>query len=245
MAGITLYHFIASHYNEKARWTLDLKHVPHERVSLLPGPHALRIKRLTGRTQTPVLVDGDEVVAGSGAILAHLERRFPEPSIEPAAPADRERALAITQRFDDEVGPAVRLAKFFEVMSGAYATRTFGSEKNPVVRAAYRASFPLVAPIMKRSMGIDAESAADGRERTLQALDFVAKETAGTGYLVGDSFSIADLTCAALLMPAVDVSDLGGPPPSGADAERSWLARWASHPGAAWVREIYRRHRRP
>jgi glutathione S-transferase len=244
MAGITLYQFPASHYNEKARWALDLKRVPHHRVSLLPGPHAPRVKRLTGRTQTPVLVDGDEVVAGSAAILAHLERRFPEPPLEPAAPADRERALAIARQFDEEIGPAVRLAKFFEVMSGAYAIRTFCSEKSPLVRAAYRASFPLVARIMKRTMGIDSRNAMHGREQTLRALDFVAREGAGTGYLVSDRFSLADLTCAALLMPAVDVGELGGPPLAGTDAERTWLARWADHPGAGWVREIYRRHRR-
>ena len=47
MAGITLYQFPASHYNEKVRWALDLKGVPHDRVSLLPGPHAPRMKRLT------------------------------------------------------------------------------------------------------------------------------------------------------------------------------------------------------
>jgi glutathione S-transferase len=201
------------------------------------------MKRLTGRTETPVLVDDDEVVAGSAAILAHLERRFPNPPLEPPAPAQRERALAIAREFDDEVGPAVRLAKFFEVMCAEYAIRTFCSERSALVRAAYRASFPLVERIMKRSMGIDAENAARGRERTRLALDLVAKETAGTGYLVGDRFSLADLTCAALLSPAVDVADLGGPPLAGTDAEASWLARWADHPGAAWVREIYRRHR--
>lgn len=244
MAGITLYQFAASHYNEKARWALDLKGVRHERVSLMPGPHAPQMKRLTGRTQTPVLVDGDEVVAGSAAILAHLERRFPEPPLEPDAPADRENALAIAREFDDEVGPTVRLAKFFEVMSGEYATRTFCSEKTPIVRGLYRASFPLIARIMKRSMGIDAENAARGRERTRQALDLVAKQPEATGYLVGDRFSVADLTCAALLMPAVDVEDLGGPALAGTEAEHAWLARWANHPGAGWVREIYRRHRR-
>jgi glutathione S-transferase len=94
-------------------------------------------------------------------------------------------------------------------------------------------------------MSIDAENAERGRERTRQALEFVAKEAAGTGYLVGNGFSIADLTCAALLMPAVDVADLGGPPTAVTAAEEAWLARWATHPGAAWVREIYRRHRRP
>jgi glutathione S-transferase len=244
MPDITLYQFPASHYNEKARWALDWKGVPHERVSLLPGPHAPRMQRLTGRTQTPALVDGGEVVAGSAAILAHLERRFPEPPLLPNDADERERALAIARRFDDEVGPAVRVAMFFEVMGGAYAIRTFCAEKPRAVKALYRASFPLVARIMKRSMGIDAENAARGRERTQEALEFVANEAKGSGYLVGDRFSIADLTCASLLMPAVDVGELGGPTSPGSDAEQAWLARWADHPGAAWVRETYRRHRR-
>ena len=29
------------------------------------------------------------------------------------------------------------------------------------------------------------------------------------------------------------------------EAEKSWLARWADHPGSAWVRQIYRQHRQP
>jgi glutathione S-transferase len=244
MAGITLYQFPASHYNEKARWALDWKGVAHERVSLLPGPHAPRMKRLTGRTQTPALVDGDEVVAGSAAILAHLEQRFPQPPLLPTDADERERALAIARRFDDEVGPAVRVALFFEVMGGAYAIRTFCAKKTPLVKALYRASFPLVAQVMKRSMHIDAEHAARGRERTGEALDFVAQHAGASGYLVGDRFGIADLTCASLLMPAVDVGALGGPTSPGSEAEQAWLARWADHPGSAWVREIYRRHRR-
>jgi len=240
VTGITLYQFPSSHYNEKARWALDRKRVPHERVSLMPGPHAPRMKRLTGRTQTPVLVDGDEVIAGSAEILAHLERRFPDPPLLPADPALRARALEIAKRFDDEVGPAVRLAKFFEVLSADYVIRTFCAAKPPLVRAAYRAAFPVVSRVMKRSMQIDAEHVAPALERTREALDFVAKEGAATGCLVGDAFTIADLTAAALLMPALDV---GEQPPPATDAERAWLARWSDHPGAAWVREIYRRHR--
>ena len=61
MAEITLYQFPSSHFNEKARWGLDVKRVPHDRISLIPGPHAPRMQRLTGKTLTPALVDGDEV----------------------------------------------------------------------------------------------------------------------------------------------------------------------------------------
>ena len=34
-----------SHYNEKARWALDYKRIPHVRHSMLPGFH--RIKTMT------------------------------------------------------------------------------------------------------------------------------------------------------------------------------------------------------
>ena len=36
---IELLQFRHSPYNEKVRWALDLKRVPHRRHSLLPGPH--------------------------------------------------------------------------------------------------------------------------------------------------------------------------------------------------------------
>jgi glutathione S-transferase len=240
---LILYQFASSHYNEKARWALDWKGVAHRRVSLMPGPHAPRMKRLSGRTQTPVLVDADRVVPGSADILAHLERRFPDPPLLPTEPEARERALAIAARFDDEVGPAVRLAKFHEVLSREYVMRVFCAEQTDLARALYRVGFPVIKRVMMASMSINAENAVRARDRVAEALDFVVAEAGATGHLVGDGFTIADLTCAALLMPAVEVGDLGGPASAGTDEESAWLARWAGHPGAKWVRDVYRRHR--
>jgi glutathione S-transferase len=241
---IELYQFAGSHFNEKARWALDLKDVSHQRRSLMPGPHMFTMKRLTGGTETPALVDGDAVVPGSTAILEHLERRFPEPALFPDEEEDRERAVAIVRRWDAEVGPAVRLAKFFDVLEPAYALGTFCRDHSSLSRALYRVVFPGVAVVMKRMMAIDATNAAEAREVTREALDFVAKEPGVSGYLVGDRFSVADLTCAALLMPCVAVEEWGGPADPPTERNREWLARWGDHPGAKWVREIYRRHRR-
>jgi Glutathione S-transferase, N-terminal domain len=51
-----LWELEVSHYNEKVRWALDYKRVPHVRRSLLPGLHIVKAKRLTGDTSTtPVL----------------------------------------------------------------------------------------------------------------------------------------------------------------------------------------------
>lgn len=50
---IELLQFRHSPYNEKVRWALDLKRVPHRRRSLLPGPHMAKVKKLTSRRPPP------------------------------------------------------------------------------------------------------------------------------------------------------------------------------------------------
>jgi len=73
----------------------------------------------------------------------------------------------------------------------------------------------------------------------------VAEQTAASGYLVGASFSIADLTAASLLMPLAYPKGVQPPPPEPrSEWIRGWIARWEGHPGTAWVREMYRLHRR-
>jgi len=243
--GIRLYQFAASHFNEKARWTLDVKRVPHERITLLPGPHMLTVKRLTGGTETPVLIDGESVIAGSAQIVDHLERRFPEPALYPADPARRERAHAIQREFDAEVGPAVRLAKFFAVLDADYMLGTFAREASPTKRFFYRSAFPFIGGVMRSTMKIDAANAERARERVKAALDFIAANAGPDGHLVGDTFSIADLACAALLMPTVRVSEWGGPAEHDSEKSRRWVTIWSTHPGTEWVRQMYRKFRRP
>ena len=131
---------------------------------------------------------------------------------------------------------------FFDALDGGFVTAAFAHEKSAAVRALYRAAFPVIHQVMKKSMGITAENAAAARERVQRALDFVARESEATGYLVGDAFSVADLACASLLMLTIDASEFGGPvPPPGEKVER-WRARWADHPGTRWVRDVFRKH---
>ncbi len=243
MTDVALYQFAMSHYNEKARWGLDWKGIPHVRHSLLPGPHKLQMMRLSGQGQVPVLKDGSKIVHGSSAILAHLETLQAEPRLVPEDPALAEAALRIQGEFDAEVGPAVRLGRFFEVMpSSRYLASQFTHDKPRHTQLLYGAVFPLVKRLMASQMKLTAENAEIARRVTGEALDRVAEEAGPDGYLVGDAFTIADLTAASLLMPAIGPPGSPPVPPPSVEAE-TWMARWADHPGAAWVREIYVRHR--
>ena len=47
------------------------------------------VEAVSGQPLVPVLVDGDRVIVDSMAIVAHLERRFPEPPLFPGEPARR------------------------------------------------------------------------------------------------------------------------------------------------------------
>lgn len=73
-----------------------------ERVALAAGHKGLKVEwidvdpadrspveAVSGQSLVPVLIDGDEVVTDSPAILALLEERFPEPPLYPADAARR------------------------------------------------------------------------------------------------------------------------------------------------------------
>jgi glutathione S-transferase len=202
--------------------------------------------RLSRATATPVLVLDGSVVAGSAQIVDALERRFPDPPLYPADAALRDRALAIQERLDREVGPAVRTVAFSALVAEPrYLRRIFAEGKPAAVRALYAASFPLVGRIIARANGADqAATIARAFETTERALDEIARDVAATGYLAGACFGVADLTAAALLAILADPEhpDMRLPRPV-PERVAALLARYAPHPTIAWVREQYRLRR--
>src|SRR6202023_1421161 len=57
---LILWHIEISHYNEKARWALDLKGVGHERRALVPGYHmAVALALTRGRCYTTPILELD------------------------------------------------------------------------------------------------------------------------------------------------------------------------------------------
>lgn len=241
-----LWQFKYSHYNEKARWALDFKKIPHVRRSLLPGAHVPRVLWMTGQKAVPVLVLNGKTIADSTRIIEALERWRPDPPLYPRDPQARERALALEEFFDEELGPHIRRAWFFEVMPDAdYTVAQIAIGWGAPTRRVYRALYPVIGTIMKMDMKINAAGAQVGRQKVQAALDRIAAELQPSGYLVGDAFSIADLTAAALLFPLLMPPEFPYPlitPPASA---ANYRASVAGHPAIQWASDIYRRHRGP
>lgn len=244
---VELHQFAFSHYNEIARWALDWKGIEHQRIDYLPGPHIPAMQRLSGQRQTPVLVWNGEVIAGSGAILDALESRAPQPTLQPATSPERQQVAELRRYFETEAGPAVRTVLFSELIHhGDYVCRMFAVHKSSAKQRAYRLAFPLIRGAMARANGaVDPANVARSFEVVDAALDRVAQLAGPDSQLVGQAFTAADLTAAALLAPLVGLEhpDMARPQPPPASVA-GLLERWSSHPGVVWVRHQYDRFRK-
>lgn len=240
-----LWQFRVSHYNEKARWALDWKGIPHVRRSLLPGLHVPRVLWMTGQKSVPVLVLDGKAIADSTRIIAALEAAHPDPPLYPRDEAARSRALALEDFFDEELGGHLRRLVFHQLLPHTqYAAAMMATGETGVGGAAYRAAFPMIRVLMRMDMRIDDTGAELGRRKTLAALDRLETELQPSGYLVGDRFSVADLTAAALFSPLVTPAQFPypwpGPPP---EPFAGFQASVSARRGFQWVAEMYRRHR--
>lgn len=243
---VELIQFLYSPYNEKVRWALDFKQVPHHRRSLLPGPHIPYVKKRTGQKLTPVLRLGQRYVHGSAAILDEIETRWPAPALLPSDAGERRLVLDIQRRFDEDWGPRMRCALLDPIIAdSAYFTAVFGADHPAYVQGFYRAFFPLARPFVRIANGITGEhSIESGVAAGDEAFGFIARRTHDSGYLVGRHFTLADLVAAAHLAMFAEPHhpDTLRPRPMPAALEQR-LVRWRTHAGATWVREIYLKHR--
>lgn len=245
----TLWHITISHYSEKARWALDYKSTPYRVRAPVPGAHipvALWLTR--GRHYTvPVLDFYGERIGDSTAIIAALEARHPEPPLYPRDPGQRRRALALEEWFDEELGPYVRRFVFHELLRDPERFAKIGAQAAP---RAFRLMGPTGAAYARPLIGLrygarSDETAKIARAKIIAAFGRLEAELGAGDYLVGESFTVADLTVASLLYPLVR------PPEAYVTIDRMpepierLRAQLRERRGYRWVEEMFRRHRCP
>ena len=248
MSVPVLWQLEISHYNEKIRWALDYKRIPHVRRSLLPGLHAVKAKRLTGDTSTtPVLTVDGRSIGDSTRIIAAIEEHWPDPPLYPSDPAQRRRALELEEFFDEELGPHIRRVAYYELLPHPELVLPLFTHGQPLAaRALVRAGFSTLRTGMRGRFELTAEAAADSRAKTVAAMDRLEREISPSGFLVGDSFTVADLTAAALFYPGARPPEFPYPMIAEHDLPeslREFRGSLAERPGGKWVTGIYRRYR--
>jgi glutathione S-transferase len=240
-----LWQYSFSNYNEKARWALDFKGIRHRRHSLMPGwPRALWLAR-GDRTLPALDLDGQRII-DSSRIIEALEGRNPEPALYPADPGERRRALELEDFFDEQAGHDMRRVGFWEAREDLpYAVRFMTTDQPRVAgaigRTGLRMTFPVVWRYMNARYGFTQDAVERSRETLGKALDRIESERAGGDYLVGKSFTVADLTAASLLYPMVWPAEF----PYAVPEPPAWkfLEPMKDHAALDWIRDTWRRHR--
>jgi glutathione S-transferase len=240
-----LWHLKVSHYNEKARWALDHKRIPHYRRAVTPGSHARVAKRLTGESTFPVLQIDGRAIGDSTRIIEELERRQPERPLYPADPEERRRALALEEHFDEELGPYARLLVVHHLLPDAELfLATFTPDLGRARRAVAQRAAPRLQDRIRRTFGIDDQSVAAAFAKLRAAGERFRAELRPSGHLAGDDFSVADLTLAALVSPIVAPEQFPYPQPQRGHPRLAPVLDALAESGLAeWVRETYARHR--
>jgi glutathione S-transferase len=246
----TLWQIDVSHFSEKARWALAWKGIEHRRRSPVPGAHmAVALWLTRGAHYTfPVLSLDGRPIGDSTAIIAALEERNPEPPLYPAEIGERRRALELEEFFDEELGPYIRQLAWYELGKDPerFAELMKQTAPGPLARlgrptAAYARAYTAL-----RFRAGDAERAEQSRAKVLAALDRLETELGDGEYLVGESFSVADLTAASLLYPLAQPPEgpLEADSPSAKGFEEFREPLLKRH-GVEWVLAMFKRHRKP
>ena len=241
-----LWHLDISHYNEKARWALDYKGVAHVRHAVTPALQELRARRLRAGRTVPILELDGRAIGDSTRIIEEVERRWPEPPLYPADPEERSRALELEEYFDERCGPHARRVLFSDNMveMEKFLALLYGADHPRM--GLLKTLGPVFGLVVKRRFRIRPETVEESREKVRAAFDKIEAGVGPSGYLVGDSFTVADLTAASIL--AIIVVPPGFPYIKLHPDERTAQARrfrdsLKDRPGFKWVEDIYARHR--
>jgi len=248
MAQPVLWHLEISHYNEKVRWALDYKGVAHVRRAVTPALQELTARRLRAGRTLPILEMNGRTIGDSTKIIEEIERRWPVPPLYPADPQECARALELEDYFDERCGHDLRRVLFNDNLlePETFLAMLYGADHPRM--GVLKTLGPVFGRAVKRRFRIRPETVEQSREVVRAAFDRIEAETGPSGYLVGESFTVADLTAASILSPIVvppEFPYIKLHPDERTAQSRRFRDSLKDRPGFTWVEDMYARHRGP
>ena len=171
-----------SPFSERVQWAFESEQVPFERVPYAVVAGEEELVRLTGQRQVPALLAGEEVIADSTAILEWLEAHAPQSKLMPEDPRERAQVMLHEDLACAVLGPEAR-----HLLTGRLLA-------SPAPLAAGYGRF------LAKKYGHSPFAEHRARASVRRALAILGEGLRGRRYLVGDRFTRADLTVAAMLM---------------------------------------------
>jgi glutathione S-transferase len=230
-----------SHYCEKARWGLQRAGLEYREESHVQGVHQLCAHRAGGGRTVPVLVTPEGAIGDSEQILEFCDRGLPpQERLFGVEEAERRDVLALSRRFDAGLGPAGRRLIYVRMFAQRELLLKYNNQGVPAWEdRLIRHGLPLMQHFIGRVLGITPGIEVADEALVWRELDFAAGLLAdGRPHLLGERFTAADLTFAALSAPLVMPAVYGCRLPSPAELDAPTAAivsRAREHPAGAYA----------
>ncbi len=234
-----------SHYCEKARWALDRAGIDYVERAHLQVLHRVAALRAGGGRTVPVFVCEAGVLSDSAHIVRHASRRAaPSRRLYPDDPDVSEEIGALERDLDARLGPAGRLWLYHGLRGRRDIAIRYGTTGVPAwQRRALPIGYPVVISIVHHMLGVDDENAVAAEREVRQTFDSVGERLSdGRPYLMGETFTAADLTFSALAAPMLMPPEYGValPRPDELPAAMGDVVReLRAHPAGAHALRMY------
>jgi len=245
-----------SHYNEKARWALDICGIPYVEEKYMPAFSSLAVMRATRfaggsndkvstKYSTPLLILADGTHLHDSTEICRWAATQAGLDLYP----DNE-VTELERHFHDRVGPNTRRVAYGVAFDDPQLLFRI-AESNVSRRQArvFRALFPLVLRRVRGGLGVEPERIEKSQGHIRNEFDATAERLGDREYLVGDTFTAADLTWACMVVPAILVSPEEGfgatlPTIDEVPEEAAELVReLRAHPAGQHALRMFREHR--
>ena len=229
-----------SHYCEKARWALDRAGIPYREERHVQGPSRIYSKRAGGSGTTPVLITDDGLsLTESEDIVAYAD---------PSLRQDDPEVRRITRWLDENLGKPDRRLIYAHMLPHRELLMSFNNTGVPAWEAAtFKVFWAAVYPWANKQLGLKPGTKERDETLTWHAFDAVGEWLSdGRPYIMGDAFTAADLTFAALSAPVTAPDGYGTTLPAATllpDETIAMVARFREHPAGQFALRMYREQR--
>lgn len=240
-----------SHYCEKARWALDRTALEYGEEDHVPIFHWRASLGAGAKRTVPALVMPGRVLKESTDILRFADEQLPpERRLFPEDAGVRAEVEALVADFDRGLGPSLRRWLYFHLLPESGVALELLTCTGPAwERSMTRGLFPVMRAMMRTGMKVNAAGAERSWQRVAATFDAVdARLADGRRFLVGDRFSAADLTFAALASVLVQPKQRGFPVPEGGTripVIAAALAAAQARPMGRFIARMYAEQRPP
>jgi glutathione S-transferase len=250
MPDPTLITFPPSLDSELSRFLLTCYQIPHreQRHVIIFSSFATLWHGYTVRF--PLLYSDSYRLNTVRKMIDYFEPRLPPERKLVADSDDPEQVKADWTFFNNTLGSATSVFGYYhllpyrEIMIGPLSD---GAPQFQV--SAVRNAYPVFAGLLRLLLKLNAENAAKALDDIRMVMGKVDERLAdGRRYLMGEHFSLSDVTFAVAAAPAVWPDEYGGSLPAFADTPpvmQAAITEIREHPAGQLALRIYREHRTP